>query len=314
MVFAGNANYSLAKTIVETLGIRMGKAEVSKYSDGEVRVSINESVRGGDVFVIQSISAPVNDHLMELLLMIDAFKRASAGSITVVIPYFGYARQDRKAQARDPISAKLVADLLTVAGANRILTMDLHADQIQGFFNIPVDHLQGSIPLADYYKKYLRKNKISIDDIVVVAPDAGSAKRARRFAKRLGEIPIAIVEKRRLSPNVSEVMSIIGDVDGKICLIIDDIVDTGGSLCNAALALMEEGGKQVLACATHGVLSGSATENIANSCISELLVTNTIEVPKEKLGGKIKTLPVSAVFAEAIKRIYENLPVSTLFN
>ncbi|NLT57940.1 MAG: ribose-phosphate pyrophosphokinase [Clostridiales bacterium] len=316
-VFSGNANRPLAEAVALALGIRLGDCEVSKFTDGEIQVNTRESVRGCDCFIIQSTSTPVNDHLMELLIMIDAFKRASAGRITAVMPYFGYARQDRKARARDPISAKLVADLLTRAGADRVLTMDLHADQIQGFFDIPVDHLQGAGSLATYFKKKMKKEghgKLS-ENFVVVSPDAGSGGRARKFSQKLGEVPIAIVDKRRPKAGVSEVMNIIGDVEGKTCLILDDLADTAGTLCNAATALVEKGkAKEVYAAATHGVLSGDAIKNLTASPIKELALTDTILIPEHKLTDKIKLLTVSHIFAEAIERIYEELPVSTLFN
>ncbi|MCI7351222.1 MAG: ribose-phosphate pyrophosphokinase, partial [Ruminococcus sp.] len=286
-------------------------SEVVTFSDGEISVSIKESVRGSDVFVVQSTSTPVNDHMMELLIMLDAFKRASAGRITAVIPYMGYARQDRKAKARDPISAKLVADLLTTAGADRILTMDLHAAQIQGFFNIPVDHLLGVPILVPYF---VEKFKDVHDDIMVVSPDLGSVTRARNFAQRF-DAPLAIVDKRRQKANVCEVMNIIGDVRGKKVILVDDMIDTAGTLCNAAKAIIEIGGaEEVYACATHGVLSGPAIERIQASPIKELVLLDTIVLPKEKQIDKIVTLPVAPVFAQAIQRIYADKPVSTLFN
>ena len=283
---------------------------VTTFSDGEISVNIRETVRGSDVFVVQSTSYPVNQNLMELLIMIDAFKRASAGRITAVIPYFGYARQDRKAKARDPISAKLVADLLTTAGADRILTMDLHAAQIQGFFNIPVDHLLGVPILAPYYAD---KFKDQIDRTVVVSPDLGSVTRARNFAERL-DMPIAIVDKRRPKANVSEVMNIIGDVRDKNVILVDDLIDTAGTLVNGAKALVERGGaKEVFACCTHAVLSGPAIERIRDSYITELVTLDTIYQPEEKRLDKIKILSSARVFAEAIERIYEDISVSPLF-
>lgn len=309
-IFAANSNVHVAKQVADALGLSVGKSEVKTFSDGEIAVSINESVRGSDVFVVQSTSEPVNDNLMELLIMIDAFKRASAGRITAVIPYYGYARQDRKAKARDPISAKLVADLIATAGADRVLTMDLHAPQIQGFFNIPVDHLLGVPILSPYFVKKFADNK---DEIVVVSPDLGSVTRARNFAQRI-EAPLAIVDKRRQRANVCEVMNIIGDVKGKKVILVDDLIDTAGTLCNAANALIEIGGAtEVYACATHAVLSGPAIDRIQNSAIKELVILDTIELPEEKLIDKIKVLPVAPVFAEAIERIYEDLPMSTLF-
>jgi ribose-phosphate pyrophosphokinase len=312
-IFAGNSNRILAEEIATALGARLGAAEVSQFSDGECSISINESVRGSDLFIVQSTSEPVNDNLMELLIMIDAFKRASAGRITAVIPYFGYARQDRKAKARDPISAKLVANLITEAGADRILTMDLHASQIQGFFDIPVDHLLGANTLATYFKRRIKKAKK--EDYVIVSPDVGSVARARKFSQKMGDIPIAIVDKRRPRPNVSEVMNIIGDVKGKHCIIMDDMVDTAGTMCQAAIALVEKGGAaEVCAAATHGVLSGPAIQRLAESPISEFVVMDTIAIPEEKRIEKVKVLSVASVFAEAIERIYEELPVSTLFS
>ena len=268
-------------------------------------------MRGSDVFIIQSTSNPVNDNIMEMLIMMDAFKRASAGRITAVIPYFGYARQDRKAKSRDPISAKLVADLIAAAGADRVLTMDLHAPQIQGFFNIPVDHLVGAPLLASYFVDRFREKH---DDLVVVSPDLGSVTRARNFAAKL-DAPLAIVDKRRPKANSCEVMNIIGDVKDKRLIILDDMVDTGGSLCNAAKALIEIGGaKEVTAAATHGVLSGPAIERLQESPIKELVLLDTIQLPPEKRIDKIKILPTAPVFAKAIERIYEDRPISTLFN
>lgn len=310
-IFTANANPSVAADIARALGLPLGMSEVVTFSDGEISVSIKESVRGSDVFVVQSTSTPVNDHMMELLIMLDAFKRASAGRITAVIPYMGYARQDRKAKARDPISAKLVADLLTTAGADRILTMDLHAAQIQGFFNIPVDHLLGVPILVPYF---VEKFKDVHDQIMVVSPDLGSVTRARNFAQRF-DAPLAIVDKRRQKANVCEVMNIIGDVRGKKVILVDDMIDTAGTLCNAAKAIIEIGGaEEVYACATHGVLSGPAIERIQASPIKELVLLDTIVLPKEKQIDKIVTLPVAPVFAQAIQRIYADKPVSTLFN
>lgn len=306
-IFTGNANSGLAKTIAKIIGKPLGNAEVTTFSDGEIAVNINETVRGADVFVVQSTCPPVNDSLMELLIMIDAFKRASAGRITAVLPYYGYARQDRKAKARDPITAKLVADLLTTAGADRILTMDLHAPQIQGYFNIPVDHLLGGPILADYFHK---KN---LQDVVVVSPDLGSVTRARNFANQL-DAPIAIIDKRRPKANVSEIMNIIGEVEGKNVILVDDMIDTGGSITNAANALKEFGAIEVYACCTHPVLSGPAVERIQASAIKELVITDTIPLPEEKKLDKITTISVGPVFAEAILRIYKNISVSKLFD
>ncbi len=308
-IFTCNSNKAVAKQIADSLGIPVGKSEVTCFSDGEIAVSLHESVRGSECFIVQSTCAPVNDNIMELLIMIDAMKRASAARITAVIPYFGYARQDRKAKARDPISAKLVADLITSAGADRVLTMDLHAAQIQGFFNIPVDHLVGAPILANYFKKKIGG---SPDDYVVVSPDLGSVTRARNFATRLG-CTIAIIDKRRPKANVCEVMSIIGDVKDKKVILVDDMIDTAGTLCNAAQACIERGGAtEVYAGATHAVLSGPAIERIKNSVLKEVVLLDTISVPQDKYLDKFTTLPVAPVFAEAIERIYEDKPVSTI--
>ncbi|OPJ55080.1 ribose-phosphate diphosphokinase [Alkalithermobacter paradoxus] len=306
-IFSGNANPNLAKKIADALNVPLGNADVGTFSDGEITVNINETVRGTDVFVIQSTSNPVNNNLMELLIMIDALKRASAGRITAVIPYYGYARQDRKAKARDPITAKLVADIITAAGADRVLTMDLHAAQIQGYFNIPVDHLLGVPILAKYFKDK------QIEDLVVVSPDLGSVTRARNFANHL-DAPIAIIDKRRPKANVSEVMNIIGDIEGKNVILIDDMIDTAGTIANAANALKEYGAKDVYACCTHPVLSGPAIERIQNSSIKELIVLDTIELPEEKKIEKIKIQSVAPIFAEAINKIFTNESVSLLFN
>lgn len=308
-IFSANSNRPVAAQIASHLGLPEGKCEVGRFSDGETAVSILETVRGSDVYVIQSTSDPVNDNLMELLIMIDAFKRASAARITAVIPYFGYARQDRKARARDPISAKLVADLIVTSGANRILTMDLHAPQIQGFFNIPVDHLLGVPLLAPHFRE---KAKKAGEDFVIISPDAGSAKRARNFGTRL-DVPIAIIDKRRAKANVSEVMHIMGNVEGKSCVIVDDMIDTAGTICNAAKAVMENGAVHVYACATHGVLSGPAIERLEESPIEEVVILDTIDIPESKKFPKLKILPVAPIFAEAIERIYEDKPVSPLF-
>jgi len=309
-IFAANSNVALAKKIADYLGLPLGDADVSAFADGEVSININETVRGSDVFVVQSTCEPVNQNLMELLIMIDALKRASAGRITAVIPYFGYARQDRKAKARDPISAKLVANLITTAGADRVLTMDLHAAQIQGFFDIPLDHLYGSPILAGHFK-----NKFdNFDDVVVVSPDLGSVTRARKFAAKL-DVPIAIIDKRRPKANVCEVMNIIGSVEGKTVILLDDMIDTAGTICNGANALVEVGGaKKVYACCTHGVLSGPAIERIQNSAIEELIMLDTIALPDEKKIDKIKTLSVASIFGEAIERIYDDVSISTLYD
>ncbi|CDI48231.1 ribose-phosphate diphosphokinase [Clostridium tetani] len=309
-IFAGNSNNKLAKDIADIVGVPLGSAEVGRFSDGEITVNINETVRGIDAFIIQSTSAPVNDNLMELLIMIDAFKRASAGRITAVIPYYGYARQDRKTKARDPITAKLVADILTAAGADRVLTMDLHASQIQGYFNIPLDHLLGVPILGKYFAESGFDQR---EDVVVVSPDLGSVTRARKFADRI-HAPIAIIDKRRPKPNVSEVMHIIGDIKDKTCILIDDMIDTAGTITNGANALVERGAKDVYACCTHAVLSGPAMERIDNSVIKELITLNTIDISKIKPSDKIKVLSVAPVFAEAIRRIYEEISVSKLFD
>ena len=309
-IFAANSNPQLAGNIPQAHGVPLGKSEVKTFSDGEISVSINESVRGSDVFVVQSTCAPVNDNLMELLIMIDAFKRASAARITAVIPYMGYARQDRKAKARDPISAKLVADLITAAGADRVLTMDLHASQIQGFFNIPVDHLLGAPILANYFRDLVGNQK---DEYVVVSPDLGSVTRARNFASRL-DLSLAIVDKRRQRANVCEVMNIIGDVRDKRVILVDDMIDTAGTLCNAATALVEKGGaKSVIATATHGVLSGPAVERIRDSVIDKVVLLDTIVLTPDKWLDKFVQLDVAPVFSEAIERIYEDKPVSIMF-
>ena len=288
-IFSGNSNPELAQKIASQLGVELGDAVVTRFSDGEISVNINESVRGVDAFIIQSTCSPVNRHLMEMLIMIDAFKRASAGRITAVIPYYGYARQDRKAKARDPITAKLVANLLTAAGADRILTMDLHANQIQGYFDIPVDHLLGGRILMEHFEK------MNIEDLVVVSPDHGSVARARTFAQYL-DSPIAIVDKRRPKDNVSEVMNIIGDVRDKNLIILDDMIDTAGTLCNAAEALKKFGAKNIYACCTHPVLSGPAIERIQNSELTEVIVLDTIPLPEEKRIEKIKILSTAPLF------------------
>jgi len=308
-IFTGNSNPKLAKEIAEILGVPVGDSKVGTFSDGEISVNINETVRGSDVFVVQSTNAPVNDNLMELLIMIDAFKRASAGRITAVIPYYGYARQDRKAKARDPITAKLVADLITAAGADRVLTIDLHAPQIQGYFNIPLDHLLGAPILSKYF---INKGFGEREDVVVVSPDLGSVTRARKFADKI-HAPIAIIDKRRPKANVSEIMNIIGDIKGKTAILIDDVIDTAGTITNGANALMELGANEVYACCTHSVLSGPALERINNSAIKELVMLNTIDVPKERMSSKFTMLSVAPVFADAIKRIYEDVSVSKLF-
>jgi len=306
-IFAGNSNKPLAEEICSHLGMELGKSDVRSFSDGEVYVDIQESVRGVEVYVVQSTCTPTNDNLMELLIMLDAFKRASAVSVTAVIPYYGYARQDRKVAPRTPISAKLVADLITAAGATRVVCVDLHAGQIQGFFNIPVDHIYATPVLLDYIKKNFS------DDTVVVSPDAGGVERARAFAKRLGT-NLAIIDKRRPRPNVSEVMNIIGEVEGKTAVLLDDMIDTAGTITQAAEALAKNGAKQVYACATHAVLSGPAMDRIDNSPIKELVVTNTIPHSKgARESAKIKRLSVGPLLGEALKRIHCGESVSSLF-
>ena len=308
-IFAGNSHKKLAKDIAAKLGLQLGNSEVKIFSDGEISVNINETVRGSEVFVVQSTCNPVNDNLMELLIMIDAFKRASAAKITAVLPYFGYARQDRKAKARDPISAKLVADLITTAGADRVLTIDLHAPQIQGFFNIPVDHLYGGPLLANYFKN---KFKDCLEDVCIVSPDHGSVGRARQFAQKLG-VPFAIVDKRRPRPNVAEVMNIIGDIEGKYCIMVDDMIDTAGTIVAGASALMAKGAKEVYCACTHAVLSGPAIERLDESPLKEIVFLDSIPLPKSKMLDKFKVLSVAPIFAETIKRIYEDISISPLY-
>lgn len=318
-IFTGNSNPNLAKAICQELGVPLGNSEVGSFADGENFASIYETVRGADVFVVQSTCPfekdgrlhTVNDSLMELLIMIDALRRASAGRITAVVPYFGYARQDRKTKPRDPISAKLVANMLTAAGADRVLTMDLHASQIQGFFDIPVDNLLGNPVFVDYYAK---KFGSKAEDMVVVSPDVGSVARARTFAQKL-HMNLAIVDKRRQKANQCEVMNVIGDVAGKDCILFDDMVDTAGSLCNAAKAIVEVGGaNRVFACASHGVLSGPALERLEASNIEELALLNTIPESMGEGCSKIKYLSVAPMFAEAIERIYQEISIAKLFN
>lgn len=308
-IFSAGASESMAQRICECLGLGLGKCEVGRFSDGETSVSLLESVRGSSCFIVQSTCAPVNDNLMQLLIMIDAMKRASAGCITAVVPYFGYARQDRKAKARDPISAKLVADLISTAGADRVVSMDLHASQIQGFFNIPVDHLLGAPILGRYMKERVGQDE---GEYVVVSPDLGSVTRSRNFAARIG-CPLAIIDKRRQRANESEVMNLIGEVCGKRVILVDDMIDTAGTLCNAAKAVMEHGAKSVTACASHGVLSGPALERLRESPIGEVILLDTIELPPEKRLPMIHQLSAAPVFAEAISRINEDKPVSPLF-
>src|SRR5437899_3403417 len=311
-IFSGTANESLADEVCHFLGMQRGQAQVTRFADGEAYVQIRENVRGADVFVIQATSFPVDEHLMELLLMIDALKRASARRITPVIPYFGYARQDRKDKPRVPVSSKLVADLLTTAGANRALMVDLHAPQIQGFFNIPVDHLFASPVLVDHFRK------LTLPNLTLVSPDAGGVERARFFAKKV-DAALAIVDKRRVEMNVAEIMHVIGDVKGRTCLIIDDLIDTAGTLVKTAAALLDNGGLEVYACASHAVLSGPAVENIHNSVIKEVVVTNTIPLTAEadaartEKGGKITVLSIAGLIGRAIQANHEETSVSKLF-
>jgi ribose-phosphate pyrophosphokinase len=305
-LFSGNANRALAEEIAAGLGVVLGQAEVARFSDGEVFVQIDENVRGADVFVLQPTCPPVNDNLMELLVMLDAFKRASAQRITAVLPYYGYGRQDRKVRPRVPISAKLVADLITVAGAHRVLAIDLHAGQIQGFFDIPVDHLFAAPVIIEYVQR------LGLEDLVVVAPDAGGVERARAIAKRL-DAGLAIVDKRREGPNVSVFMHLIGEVRGRDCLIIDDMIDTGGTLVQAADALKRERARRILACGVHPVLSGPALARISGAPLELLVVTNTIPLGKDKEHPKITVLSVAPLLAEAIRRIHDEESVSTLF-
>ncbi|MED4312167.1 ribose-phosphate diphosphokinase [Heyndrickxia coagulans] len=308
-IFTLNSNPKLAKEIANVVGVELGKCSVSQFSDGEIQINIEESIRGCDVYVIQSTSDPVNEHMMELLIMVDALKRASARTINLVIPYYGYARQDRKARAREPITAKLVANLLETAGATRVITLDLHAPQIQGFFDIPIDHLMG-VPII---AKYFEDKGFQAEDIVVVSPDHGGVTRARKLAERL-KTPIAIIDKRRPRPNVAEVMNIVGNVDGKICIIIDDIIDTAGTITLAAKALIESGAKEVYASCTHPVLSGPAIERINNSPIKELVATNSINIPEERKSEKLVELSVATLLGEAIIRVHEDQSVSPLFD
>ena len=306
-VLSLNSNPKLAQDIAAHIGTTLGKCTGSKFSDGEVQINIEESVRGCDVYVIQSTCAPVNQHIMELLIMIDALKRASAKSINIVMPYYGYARQDRKARSREPIAAKLVADLIETAGANRVITLDLHAPQIQGFFDIPIDHLQGVPILSDYFEAK------ELEDVIIVSPDHGGVTRARKMADRL-KAPIGIIDKRRPRPNVAEIMNIIGNIEGKTAILIDDIIDTAGTITLAANALIENGAKEVYACCTHPVLSGPAIERINNSQIKELVITNSIPLPEEKHSDKITALSVAPLIGEAIVRVHELQSVSILFD
>lgn len=308
-IFTGNSNPSLVQDIAKELGCEVGKSEVSRFSDGEISVSIQESVRGADCFVVQSTCTPINENLMELLIMIDALKRASAEQITAIIPYFGYARQDRKAKPRDPISAKLVADLISTAGAHRVLTMELHTLQIQGFFDIPVDHLISAPLFSNYIKEWPEFNP---EEFVILAPDFGAVSRARQFSKRIG-CPIALVDKRRPKANVSEVMNIIGEVKNKKIILVDDIIDTAGTICNSAKAIVEQGGaKEVYVYAAHGVLSGDAIEKLKTDYIKKITFLNTIEIPEEKMLDKFTVLNIAPVMAEAISRINRGTPFSTM--
>ncbi len=304
-IFSLNSDPSLSKRISDILGVELGKCSVTRFSDGEIQINIEESIRGCDVYIIQSISDPVNEHLMELLIMVDALKRASANTINLVIPYYGYARQDRKARAREPITAKLVANLLQTAGSTRVIALDLHAPQIQGFFDIPIDHLLGVPILSQYFQD---KN---LEDLVIVSPDHGGVTRARKLADRL-KAPIAIIDKRRPRPNVVEVMNIVGNIEGKTAILIDDIIDTAGTITLAANALTENGAKEVYACCTHPVLSGPAIERIQNSNIKELIITDSITLPESKRIDKIVELSVAPLIGEAIKRIHEKQSVDEL--
>lgn len=308
-IFSLSSNLPLAEKIAKEVGVELGVVSSTQFSDGEVKINIDESIRGAHVYIIQSTSCPVNDHLMELLIMIDALRRASAKTINVVMPYYGYARQDRKAQSREPITAKLVANMITMAGADRVLALDLHAPQIQGFFDMPVDHLLGSPLLANYF---LDNDKLNSDDVVVVSPDHGGVTRARKLAEFI-HAPIAIIDKRRPKANVAEIMNIVGDVEGKTCVIIDDMIDTAGTITLAAEALMEKGATAIYACCTHPVLSGPAIERLEKSPIKKVIVTDSISLPEEKMIDKIETVTVSQLVGEAIKRIHENRSVSPLF-
>lgn len=306
-LFSLSSNHKLAEEISEALGVPLADCVVKRFADGEVNININETVRGHHVFVVQPTNNPVNENLMELLVMIDALKRASAQTINVIVPYYGYSRQDRKAAPRQAISAKLVANLIQVAGASRILIMDLHAAQIQGFFDIPVDHFEALPIFADYFKKK------ELEDVVVVSPDHGGVTRARNLARALDNKPIAIIDKRRPEPNKAEVMNIIGDIAGKTCIMIDDMIDTAGSICAGAQALIDAGAKEVYACATHPIFSGPAIERLTNSPIKEVVVTNTIALTEDKMAPKIKQLSVGQLFGEGIMRIIDDRTLSELF-
>lgn len=308
-IFSLNSNEPLAQEVADEIGIPLGECSVTRFSDGEVQINIEESIRGCDVYVIQSTSNPVNENLMELLIMIDALKRASARTVNVVNPYYGYARQDRKARSREPITAKLVANLLETAGATRVIAVDLHAPQIQGFFDVPIDHLMAEPILTEYFEQ----KGIPKDELVIVSPDHGGVTRARKMADRM-KAPIAIIDKRRPRPNVAEVMSIVGQVEGKTAILIDDIIDTAGTITIAANAIIESGAKEIYACCTHPVLSGPAMERIDNSKIKELVVTNTIELDESKKSPKVKQLSIAKLLSDAIIRVFENKSVSTLFD
>lgn len=309
-IFSLNSNEPLAAEIAAEVGLPLGRCSVNRFSDGEIQINIEESIRGYDVFIVQSTSKPVNENLMELLIMIDAVKRASARTVNVVIPYYGYARQDRKARSREPITAKLVANLLETAGATRVVVLDLHAPQIQGFFDILIDHLLAVPLLSDYFKK---QSGINLNDVIIVSPDHGGVTRARKMADRL-KAPIAIIDKRRPRPNVAEVMNIVGNVEGKTAILIDDIIDTAGTITIAADALIKNGAKEVYACCSHPVLSGPAMQRIDDSPIKELVVTNSIYLPGDERSAKIKQLSVAGLLAETIARIYEQKSVSSLFD
>lgn len=309
-IFSLKGNEPLAQEVADHVGIELGKCSVKRFSDGEIQINIEESIRGCDVFIIQPTSNPVNLHLMELLIMIDACKRASAANINIVVPYYGYARQDRKARSREPITAKLVANLIETAGADRMIALDLHAPQIQGFFDIPIDHLMGVPILANYFKN---STDIDMDECVVVSPDHGGVTRARKLADFL-KTPIAIIDKRRPKPNVAEVMSIVGEIKGRTAIIIDDIIDTAGTITLAVQSLMDKGAKEVYACCTHPVLSGPAKDRIENSAIKQLVVTNSIQLDDSQKPENTKQLSVAGLLAQAIVRVYERESVSVLFD
>ena len=307
-LFALSSNQELAAKVADKMGIELGKSSVREFSDGEIQVNIEESIRGHHVFILQSTSSPVNDNLMEILIMVDALKRASAETVSVVMPYYGYARQDRKARSREPITSKLVANMLEVAGVDRLLTVDLHASQIQGFFDIPVDHLMGAPLIADYFDRA----GLTGDDVVVVSPDHGGATRARKMAVAL-DCPVAIIDKRRPKPNVAEIMGVLGDVEGKNCVMIDDMIDTGGTIVAGIDMLLEKGAKNVFVACTHPVFSGPAVERLKNCSAKEVVVTDTIILPKEKHFDKLKVVSVASLLAKTIESIENNLPVSDVF-